>query len=493
MRVIIASALAVVLAGAAAAQDTVKLLRGKLHRGVILEETGKSIRMVTAAGEIVEIAVADTKFVRRGKPVAKKVAERLAGVDRTDPQALFVVAEWAAGIRSLKKDSRRVALLALAADPHHAESRALLGHVHALGVWYPTASEARKAVTAEMKARGFKKYKDGWADPAVIADVKATPGEWIVDDFQWRLVSEVMRDRGMTEWNGIWYREAEKHVIDACRTLEERIDIKAHGARIGANVVVCYQGRQVAEKNAMRLDQVRRWFVKAFKAEHTDLDEGPESWHYILESRGDLGAFGRKYETELGLSKERVDFYMKTGSIPYGRLDHAVDTARTQWKEALVSQLGGRLLERFYWNGGFEMPDWMFIASAHHAEIAVFGEAVIWYIAPDEYGRREEVRTDKGRSVATVKTALKDMAKRGRLPTLEQLFRARTNTMTADLDTMGIGYLAFLLENHLDAWLGFITGMSSQAGEKCETRFRRYFGKGYAQIHEEFRGWLGAR
>ena len=83
----------------------------------------------------------------------EELRKRLEAVSRTDPEALFAVARWAAGA-GLKKESEEILADVIKLDPNHAEARAELGQVMIDNTWYPF-DKALELARSKLEAGQF--------------------------------------------------------------------------------------------------------------------------------------------------------------------------------------------------------------------------------------------------------------------------------------------------------------------------------------------------
>lgn len=481
------TALAVLLlAVAALAQDFVKLTDGKRLRGDVIEESETTLRVVDQMGVLHVVSRKDVDSIKRGKPISKRVQRKLDAADAASPEALFAVAEWAAKTKSSRRDAKRVARRVLVIDAGHPGARALLGHVKALETWYPDEKTARKAVAVIMKKDGYVFVNGGWIREIQQGDLAAAPHRYVlVDGFVWRLYAEVMTERGLVPWKREWYPKEQQPLLDECARVLERTKATVHVGQVGACRVYCHLGRKEAEESAANIDKARQWYVKTFEIDVASrpLDREPIAVNYVLDEQASLQRFVDSY-TELGFDPASLALSLPRMHATWSSFGFVIHTGENLWRQHLVSQMGGNMANK-NWHNGFLLPDWVWTACAHHAEIAVFGRAQVQYVAPDRYGRASAVPLHAVTSIDGWRELMRDAYQSGDVSSLRELFRKHFNELTATDDIMGVTFLAYLLDERKQSWLDFLR----KSGSTVETHFARHLGD-WSQVEHDFKQWL---
>ena len=112
--------------------DMVVLKDGRVFEGTVTESDGKIFVEVNYG--TIGFSPSEIESIKRGPTLTDILETRLAGIDRTDPAALFEVAVWA---KKNKLDHRAGKIIAeiLDLDSDHSGAHKMLGHVHADGKW----------------------------------------------------------------------------------------------------------------------------------------------------------------------------------------------------------------------------------------------------------------------------------------------------------------------------------------------------------------------
>ncbi|MEZ6195789.1 MAG: hypothetical protein R3F20_08675 [Planctomycetota bacterium] len=474
--------------GAVRAQEWIRLESGKTLRGEIVNETDEVYALVDLDGERVVVKKSEVKRANR-RPLKSEVAERLAAVKPGDTDAMMAVAEFAASEKKLKGDAPRIALRVVGIQPEHAAARALLGHVKALGHWYRDRKTANEAITEKMTADGFVLVNDGWVPANREGEYRTAPDAWmLVDGYLWRNIDEVMKERGFVRWEGEWYPPEEKDLVAELERLKKRTDQTAHAARVGSVEVYHVSGRDVAREQAEHLMKARTWFCGVFRLEppKDNLLNAPIAKVYVLEDVAALGEFGKSYAEDYGMSEEDRAFAMTMNHLVWKNLGHATSMRHPLWDALLVAQIGGDLTQRI-WHHGFDIPAWIWLGAAHNAEIEVFGEARVEYIAPDKYGRKAEAPKLKGLSVRDIKLLMKEMYAEHRVPQLRNLFNRPFNEIDADATITAIIAFHFFLEKHREPWMKFLRDKPSP---NLQERFSRIMKVDFSTLDHELETWV---
>ncbi len=476
----------------APAQDLVRLKEGKgLIKGEIIVENDEKVVLIDHMGKTVTVAQIDIERLRRGKGLHPKTLERLEAVTEKTADNLFAVAAWAAEEKGLKRDSQRIARRVLVLDPEHKKARALLGHVKGLDVWYPDAETAQAAVEEKMTADGYVFASGGWIRLERAGDLASHPEDWmLIDDFWWRPLAEVMKERGYELWRKEWYPPDQKHLIPLCREYTDKLGSEFHGAEKGTALVFSCLGRSEAMGTAESLVKARAWFCETFKtAEHgrrRNLADAPGSLTLIVQNQRQLEKFADTYRGPYQISGDDIAFQIRLKMILWRDLGHAHQADDNLWRHQIVSQLGGRLMQ-WYWHEGSDLPAWLWIASAHHAEVAVFGGARVPYVARTEYDDPTADEAVTSRDIRRAREMVKDLVKQKKSVSIRTLFGKPFNGMTKDDDNVGLVLMQFLLEKHEEAFLKFLSG--TRSGNVWE-RWDSYLGKSMEDIEGEFKSWL---
>ncbi|MCA9320519.1 MAG: hypothetical protein KDB53_07280, partial [Planctomycetes bacterium] len=475
------------------AQDFIKLKEGGSVLGEIVKEDATSLTVVTKECELVTVAKDSIERERRGKKIHRKVQAMLDAIDAEDNDALFALAQEISETKAYKYDALRFARRIVARDPDHEGARTLLGHVRIQEKWYPDRETAMKALEEKMKADGFVYLNEGWVKVERAEELKAHPEAFIlIDELIWRPLAEVMVERGFTLWEGEWYPKEEKYLLVYLERLKTRTGEVAHAAVVGSSHVFAVQGRDVAKEMAKDLDHARNWFCDTFEVgEKSRLDirnlrTEPQSFAYVLSDQIALSSFADEYKKDLKMDDQNLAFTLPRKHCLWRDLGHAIHTGETLWKNYLVSQLGGSLLD-WYWHRGFERPAFLWVGSAHLVEAAVYGAARTQYVAEDKYARTSETPATQRRGISDAKDAARDLLRSKSLEPLSRVFFKTFNELTVSDDIMGVAFLQWCLEERKEILFKFLSG--SPSGNLRE-RFDRTFGAKFDEVDKDFHAWL---
>jgi hypothetical protein len=489
-RVLIIPVLIALSAWVAPAQEWIRLQSGPTLRGEIIGESETEYTLIDMDGQRQQVKKSDVKRAKR-RAFKKEVQKKLDATPAENIAARMEIAAWAAESKKLKRDAPRIALRVLAHDPDHAGAREMLGHVRAMGHWYRDIKTANSAVSEKMTADGYVLAKEAWVKADRKGEFEADPEAWmIVQGLIWRKTDEVMAERGFHRWQDQWYPPEEKALVTELKRLEKRTEQTAQAARVGSVEVYHVSGRDVAKEHAEKLMKARTWFCETMKIEprRLPLMKSPVARVYVLEDMAALSKFGDTYGEELGMTEQDRSFAMKQQHLVWKGLGHATILRHNLWRHLLVAQMGGDLTQRI-WHHGFDIPAWFWVASAHNAEIAVYGDARVAYIGPDEYGRLVQPPDLRGMSLRDIKQRVRELYRSGEVPKLKFLFTRHYNQLSGETSIAGIALFHFFLENHREGWMKFLMG---QPSESLHDRFARSLKKSYAQLDQEFKEWIFA-
>ncbi len=265
------------------------------------------------------------------------------------------------------------------------------------------------------------------------------------------------------------------------------METEFHIAQVGASVVLTVETREDAVEIATGLDKVRRWFGKTFKvAKHGKrrrLATEPTNTAILLSDKEQLIQFGDKFQKAYNLSDASLAYQRNLNMTLWTPLSHAHAATDNLWPAQFPSQLGGSLLQWYWVPQDMELPPWMWVASAHLAEIEVHGAARVPYYAPDKYGQRETKAVKGSRSLQDARDRVKDLKR----VSLRSMMGKQFNNLSQEDDLVGMVYLAFLLDKHRDELIKFLT--RPPCGQVW-TRWKKCFGKNAEEMDHELKAWL---
>ncbi len=119
-----------------AVADRVRLKNGRVIEGKVKQSEG--VVLIELNYGVVSFPASEVESIERMPTPSEVVEWRLTQIDRSDPDAVLEIAEWAAD-NDLPKRSEELLQQALKLDPDHARTRKLLGHVKADGKWLTVA------------------------------------------------------------------------------------------------------------------------------------------------------------------------------------------------------------------------------------------------------------------------------------------------------------------------------------------------------------------
>lgn len=472
----------------AQAQDLLRLLDGKMLRGEVIKESPKAVKFIDVMGKVHVIERDKIKRLRVGRPMKKKTLARLEELTDKSAKGLWEVAVWCSEQKPLKKDSQRLARRVLVMDPEHLAAHQLLGHIKALGVWYEDQEKAHKAVEGKMTADGFVFANNGWIPAEKAEDLAANPDEWLlIDNFKWRPLKDVMWERGFEKFNGTWYSKEQKHLIPEGKAFSELMESKFHIGQVGSCIVLTVGEHEDAIEIAKSLDVVRKWFGKTFEVEkhgdRRDLETKPVNRAILLEDMEMLVKFGDLHMKKLNLNESSLKYQRALNQTLWMPLSHAHAKSDILWKNQFPSQLGGNMLAWYFVKEDIDLPPWMWVASAHLAEIEATGQARVPYFSPSQYGQVEVKENRAARGMSGAREHVKELKR----VSLRALMGKPFNGLSPEDDVVGMVYMHFLLEKYKPQLLKFLT---AKPCGNLWIRFDKFFPKKLEEVDQEFKAWL---
>lgn len=457
-------ALALALAAVAVAQDSVQLVDKRTLRGDVTEETADSVTIVDGLGNVQVVAVDRIAAVKRGAPLSAAVLAKLAAIDAREPDRLYAVALFALEEVRSKADGQRLLRRVLALAPEHAGARERLGHVNALGVWYANAKDADAAVRKAMVAEGRVQHAGGWVLRADKAALAGDPGAWMLaDGHRWRKTAEVMAERGATLWNGEWYLPEDAALLALAREWSERSGGVLHAAREGPCDAVSALGREHARATAARLARTREWFMDTFAPRGLDFRSEMRSTAVVLADGAAFERLCRDHAAFLGLDAAGVDYAIGIGNCLLGELGMVVSATMDSFEFALVSAHGHTMFRRS-WRSSLPLPEWLWAACAHHAEVEILHETRMQYVAGVEFGAASDMPPVAGRDRAAWQRHLQALRGEGRLASIGELLaltRGAVHVLDSRQDTLAFVLLDFLATERRGQLQRFVNGGES--------------------------------
>jgi len=483
-------ALLLVTLGPVFAQDKVTLVTGKTRVGDIVVVDDGDVVLVTRDGRVTTIARDQVAEIRRGTPLKKATLERLESVNLRDPKAFFAVAKWAYESRAFRKDGQRLLRRVLAFDPDHTEARTMLGHVYALDTWYPDSRAAFIAVKDRMKADGFAYHKKGWIKKELLPFLKEAPGDWVLwQNFCWRSLSDVRKERGDRLWKKEWYVGPEAKLVRTLKEIENLTGDDCHAALRGTSRVYCFLGRNEAVAAAERQEKARAWFVKEFEVakRRKALVKYPGKIDWVLSGEE---AFKRYLDKRgrAGKSKAGYELSLQTGNTASG-FNYVGHLGKEAWQYSLVSHMGMAMMHAFWARKSEPAPAWLGVAAAHHSEIAVFGDVRVQWVHVKAYDQTVKIPSLDGRNMKEIKQMVRDLYKGIPLPPLRSMMSKDMNELTPELDALGTVYLLFFLQEHKETFLEFLTKPCPNE-QNVRERFEHHFKMTYEDMDRKFVEWL---
>ena len=95
----------------------------------------------------------------------------------------------------------------------------------------------------------------------------------------------------------------------------------------------------------------------------------------------------------------------------------------------------------------------------------------------------------KGHSMKEVKAAVREYYQDNPMPGLRAMMSKDMNELTQEMDTLGTVYLLYLIENHKETWLEFLTKAAPKA-QNVRERFEHHFKMTFEEMDLAFRKWL---
>ncbi len=482
--------LVALFAASVSAQDFVQLTDGRKLRGEVIKRDDTETWLVTPDAVLEKLASKDVASIRNAQKLPAGVVDRL-GEDGLDPKHVYAVAEWVAKDPKRKRIAQRLLRRCVALKPDFEPAREALGHVLFERTWYTERKAAYNASKAKMKADGFVYYRGGWIKKEMLSFLKSSFPEWMrYRGLTWRLITEVRQERGDKLWLREWYVGRETKLVRSLKSVWESAQEDIHGADVGRCRVFGAFDRDEVRAIATRHQKASDWFATTFHLAERDrrLITAPRLDDYIFSGPESFIRFLEKNRRRFGLdSPEAWALAKQTESQSKGNLfvQHA---GRPAWEWGAVSCVGTRLIRRL-WAGG-DPPAWIWVATGHHAEIAVMGDVRVQWVKTETYGRKTKVPELEGRNMDELKAALREVFAGSPLPGLRVLMNKELNDLDASLDLLGTCYLAFLLEEHRETWLDFCTRTKGH-GKDIAKRFEAHFKMTYEACDQLFKKWLG--
>jgi len=231
------------------------------------------------------------------------------------------------------------------------------------------------------------------------------------------------------------------------------------------------------------------WFVKAFDVakRRSWLVKYPGKIDWVLS--GDE-AFKRYLDKRgrAGRSKAGYELSLRTGNTASG-FNYVGHLGKEAWKHSLVSHMGMAMMDAYWVRKGYRVPAWIRVASAHHAELAVFGDVRVQWVHVKAYDQKVKIPELEGHSMKEIKQAVRDYYQNEPMPSLRSMMSKDMNELTQELDTLGTVYLLFFLEEHKETWLNFLTTPIPEE-QNVRERFERHFKMTFEDMDRKFAEWL---
>ena len=471
------------------AQDSVILHDKSVVRGEILVDNDEEVRILDRTAEVVVIGKDRVRRIRRGRGLKKVVERRLAAIDVKNADALFGVAHWA-DEKKHRRDAGILARRVLYLDRDHEGARVYLGHVKAIGRWFPDRKTADRAVAEKMTAAGYVAVSGGWIKASDRGAYAASPDDFMLVELLWRRVVDVMAERGFVAHKGLWYKKEEIAALKSTiEDLEATYRDPIGAAQVGGCQVYGVVTRDEAIEIAGELDKARRWFTETFAVEDEPLAERPISQAFVLTDQGALETFCRKWRSRFRLGSDEIKLSLKLKNVTLPKFGKAIHKRYGPWRNNLVGTMGAELI-RYRWHDRFLIPAAVWVANAHLAETHVFGSSrTQWIQGKSEYARGGDTEPKiTGRTIGNAKASLKSIFDAGEAPSMAEVFAVQAAVeLTKEQELYAVVLTQYFLEHHRRGWIGYIREGKSSDKRK---HFLAHFGVPYEKMERDFREWV---
>lgn len=474
------------------AQDSVKLTSGERLFGEIRSENAEKVEFIDKSGRLLSFPRSEIAELKPGRPLARSLQKELDAIDQNDAAAVLAVAVEASGEKRLKNDALRLCRRVLVLDPRNVRAHEMLGHVRALDQWFDDAAAAEAAIAVVMTEEGREKVGEAWARPEDVEAVKAAPQEWMAVEHRWRLVAEVMKEKGFVDWAGVWYPPEEKEVIRIVKDVERRMGQALPGALQGETTTLDVRGRDSAKRMSAMIEETRHWFMKRFDLPF--IEDRPDILNVVLKNKQDYDLFLFECLAIHRIREETIEEYKKN-KVPITTFNvasqvHDLESANEDYIDhAVVYSVGERLMD-YCWVGEdmWFAPPWLRRAVGQHAEFAVLKTTIIGIGATsDKYGRGGSPVSGEY-TLADAKKRLTKLMKKRSLGA-RWLFGLDRSDLNDESDDFAAVFLAFLFETNADGFNAFIR--EPDKALEMHERFKRHVGMDFEKADQAFRTWLG--
>jgi len=488
--------------------DEVKLKGGRVVKGLIVGDDGKTIRIETVDGKVERFRHEDVEASAESAEVGNEAIDaKLKEVDTESAAALADTAKWAKD--EGHKGWRLVAKLALKRDESNEAAHLLLDHVKVGDKWITNKAEAEKAqkeqAAKKWLAEGYIKYKDGFIKKEDRPLADKDPNAFMKDDEGvYREKSVVMKARGLTLIGGKWVKPG---------TEEDRADMAKFKELMGDDLWVgtSEHFRIFAQQYSPdRVDEflklcetIYAWFVKEMgKEENYLVFRGNKGMFWLLKDKATALEWYKHYRNKYSIDIEPSGNPGQPGSgggkgqfltllergggniHADGILIAIVVPDQNDDIRNRLAHITGHYLISWFSRGLKGTPSWLEEAFGHMAEHVHLGNGVVNCSTLAKYSADGGV-AKKQFTTKDAKDRVKGLIREGSDEAFEALNKIELNQLDGDHLAKGWTIVEWLLRDRKKDFSAWLEGMNN--AETMAALAKAFDGWSPAKLDEEWR------
>ena len=431
--------------------DEITKKDGKVVYGYISRETSRHTFIMRMDGKKERISNSDIESVVLGsdtgdETIDSKIAE---GAD---------LGELAKQLKDEKHPGWQVlANICIRDDADNEAARAALGHQKVGDDWFKDPKKAAKAqaklIAAEMKERGFVKYRNGWASPEDLKLLRKDPDAFTLVDGVWRDTAEVMTEKGFIKMGDKWVKAGTKQDKDDMAQFENLLGEKiwivtTEHFRL---FVQQYQPDQV-NRFAERLEEVYAWFIKEVGLKpDTNIFRGNKGHMWVFREKSVCLDWYEQYKNRFNLSENTLKL-LSSGSgnlLSSGGLLSTAVLAQggDDVEHELINHAAHMMLEAFSRSSEKDQRHWLHEAFGVMVEHHFLGNGHIVHSTLAKYGGSGG-KADKAFSTADAEERCKGLVRAGDDLPLIELNKIELNSLSGDHISKAYTIVDWLWKEH---------------------------------------------
>lgn len=493
------AALVLVLAFAAGSEaqiNVLKLKSGETVEGYVVEQTNAFVKIETLEGKTLrypatEIA-SQEETTRTGIPELDK---KLADIDRSNPDALADVADWAKGqkMRAWQILAREV----LKNDPQNEKANGLLGHTKVGDRWYKSKSEAdaakKTALEAEMKAKGFIKLSGGWISKEDKPLYDKDRGAFELDENGvYRDKATVMKERGLTLVKGKWVRGAAP---------ADQAEMEEFKKALGEDVLIlqfdhfrlCMMNTDAKkiEEYGQLCEKTYAWVLKEMgKPADFDLWQHRKATFWVIKDKKTRDAWLKAWRPKFGFDQSTFDFFMQGSDFYANLVGVFVMENNDDVRNGFIHGIGHFTI-RALSHGLQGTPPWLVEAWGHYLEGSLLGNGHVACSTKSNYGGAGGV-VDKGKfNTKDAKDRCRGILREGNAEPMVNLSKLDLNSLNGDHLAKGWSVVEWLMSTRKAQFIDWLEGMNRATQE--EALAAAIPGFSFQKLDEEWEAYVKAK